>query len=76
VAKGAGLVFPDKRNPTVYRHLQELYVLNEHYPHTIIGEENILFSLLASVENNHFDGFFLTVATGRSFCAGSSLEKG
>jgi hypothetical protein len=31
VASGAVLLFPDNRNPTVYQHLKELYILNERF---------------------------------------------
>jgi hypothetical protein len=74
VASGAGLVFQDNRNPHVYRHLQELYILNIHFPLSLTGERYPRYSLPTSVGNNCCDGFFLTVTTGRSFCAEQSLK--
>jgi hypothetical protein len=33
----------DNRNPPIYQHLQELYILNEHNFYTSCGEGNPLF---------------------------------
>ena len=74
MARGAGLLFPDKRNAPGYRHLQEgvseLYMLNELISYTIFGMGNTLFFSPDCGKNNRFKGFFLTVSTGRLFCEG------
>jgi hypothetical protein len=51
-------------------------MLNAPFAPATIGGGNPYFSSPICGKNNRFDGFFLTVATGWSFCAGSSLEKG
>jgi hypothetical protein len=48
-----------------------LSILIARYVQLIIGGENIPFFSTISVENISFNGFFLTVATGRSFCESS-----
>jgi hypothetical protein len=53
-----------------------LYILNARLLLPSFGEGYPRFSSPNYVENNFFNGFFFTVATGRSFCEGLSLEKG
>jgi hypothetical protein len=57
-----------------YRVSRVVYI-KQHYLYTIIGEGYPRFSLPIYVENNSFNRFFLTMATGRSICAEESLEK-
>jgi hypothetical protein len=48
---------------------------NAHLPPTLSGEGYSRFSSPNYVENNRFNGFFLTVSTGRSFCTRESRKK-
>jgi hypothetical protein len=59
-----------RANCLLFRRLAELSILNACFALTIFGEGYPHFSSTVSVENNRFNGFFLTVATGRAFCEG------
>jgi hypothetical protein len=49
VARGAGVVLPDKRKATVYRRLKEmmseLFILNAGFLYAIMVEEKAVFSV-------------------------------
>ena len=68
----AGKAIADNRKTHGYRHLKEVYILNERFLPTHIGGGYSRYSSPICGRNNCFDGFCLTVATGRSLCAGSN----
>jgi hypothetical protein len=45
------------------------------YPYHLLERQIPVFLRELSVENNRFDGFLLTAATGRSLCVGLSIKK-
>jgi hypothetical protein len=81
MARGIDLVFLEKRQAHVYRKISAwhdysfttfhycLSSVNAHFLLTDFGGGYIRYFSPASGKNNRFNGFFLTVSTGRSFCA-------
>jgi len=57
-----------------YRNSQS--IVNARFLPTKHGEGYPRFSSPNYVENNRFNGFFLTASTRTAFCKGLSLEKG
>ena len=47
------LVFPDNRNPLVYRHLQELYILNDPFLSATLVEEKTGFFRYNALLSHH-----------------------
>jgi hypothetical protein len=52
-----------------------LSIENARLPLSSFGEGYPRYSSTSFVKNNRFNGFFFTVSTGRSLCAGYSIKK-
>jgi hypothetical protein len=59
-----------RANYLLFSGLAALSMQNACLPLLLLGEGYPHFFLPVYGENNCFNGFFLTVATGRSFCEG------
>ena len=64
-----------RANYLLFKELAELSILNAPFPITYSDGGYPCFSLPASVKKNRFNGFFLTMSTGRSFVKGRVSKK-